>query len=218
MASLAFKVLSAPRQTMRLVKKFNSNLVFFSFIVGFISIISAFTQYTFIDFLNRAVLVALSFILAIPVGYILLCIIAFFTFITGKILNGKADFVQIRCALAYSRMPLVVNVVIWIIQLIVFYPILFSQQFFDLVYSNQSAILVASSYVQYIFNIYAFILLLHTLGEVQKFSAWMSLWNMIFQTILFVICVAIISSLFLGTRVWFHMSSFINFQSVGVIQ
>lgn len=217
MENAILKVLSSPRQAMHLVKKPNSHLIFLSFLVGLISIFDFSARYAVASIVDKNLLIALGFILAIPLGYVLLSVFALFTFLTGKILKGKANFLQIRSALAYSRVPLVVNVMIWIVKLIVYYPLIFTSQFNTSLASGQYHLFLILSFIQLVFLIYAFVLLLHTLGEVQGFSAWMSLLNIILQAILLWICMVVLMSLWFGTSIFIKSFSFINIQLLGVV-
>lgn len=217
MKSLIYNVWTAPRQTMRLIKSPNKHLVYFSFLTGIISMLDFATRYALVSVINKIVIIVLSFVFAIPVGYVLLSFFAFFVFITGKILKGKATFLEIRSALAFSRSPLIVNVLIWLAILVIYYPSLFSSQFIGTLYSYNSPLLFSLSVIQFAFLVYAFVLFLHTLAEVQGFSAWMSLWNVIFQGLLVWVCGAILVALWTNTGISFHFSNLFNLQSFGVV-
>jgi hypothetical protein len=216
MTSLINKIWSSPRETMREVKNPNMYLSYFSFIVGFVALLDYATRMALGNYMNRPLIIVLSVVLAIPVGYILLNIFAFFIFITGKALMGRGRFRQVRCALAFSRAPMLINVFSWIALIVLYYPTLFSKELSGHMQAHDYGLLFFLLVIQLIFAIYALVLLVGALSVVQEFGLWKSFFNLVFQGILIGVCVAILQYLWYGNGFSAHFSSLLNYISFGV--
>lgn len=111
---------------------------------------------------------------------------------TGKWIGGKAPSGNIRAAIAWSGVPMIWKLILWIPLLILFGQELFTTQipgiyakpFFWLMFLGLRMILIT-------IVIWAFVVFLKCLGQVQGFSIWKVLYNLIL-TILFSIPIFIL--------------------------
>ena len=99
---------------------------------------------------------------------------------TGRWLGGQADTRRIRTALAWTNVPLVWSVLLWVPALLLFGAELFTKATPRI----DASALLSGLYLVFSFGIgavslWAFVVFLHALGEVQGFSAWKALGNSI---------------------------------------
>lgn len=99
---------------------------------------------------------------------------------TGKSLGGEGSFDDIQKAVAWSNIPIIWGMIIWIPEMIIFKQELFTRA----TPIMDSSVMLTSLY--YIFMVFEFIILiwstvvgLKCVGEAQKFSAWKALANIL---------------------------------------
>ena len=99
---------------------------------------------------------------------------------TGGWIGGQADSRRIRATLAWANVPLVWSLLLWIPALLLFGAELFAAATPILDASTMlSGLYMVFSFGIGIVSIWAFVVFLHALGEVQGFSAWKALGNSI---------------------------------------
>ena len=99
---------------------------------------------------------------------------------TGGWIGGQADSRRIRATLAWANVPLVWSLLLWIPALLLFGAELFATATPILDASTMlSGLYMVFSFGIGIVSIWAFVVFLHALGEVQGFSAWTALLNML---------------------------------------
>lgn len=100
--------------------------------------------------------------------------------ITGRWIGGKGDFQNVRSAVAWANVPNFVTILLWLVLLGVFGTQIFSKHFSEMQFVGyQSGILFLVMLLETIVSIWGFIILLNTLAEVQEFSIWKALLNVI---------------------------------------
>lgn len=110
--------------------------------------------------------------------------------VTGRWIKGKGSYQMIRTAVAWSNVPNIVTILMWIVLMSVFGRAVFNKQFSDTHFIGfQAGIVFIVFLVQAVISIWGFIILLQGLSEVQGFSVWKALLNVLIP---FVIVVAII--------------------------
>lgn len=90
--------------------------------------------------------------------------------LTGKWLGGKAPQLHIRAAFAWSKVPLLINLVMWIFLLIYLAEHAF-------VHFTEGPLIIFINIVSLFSGIWSLILLIQTLREVQGFSLAMAVGN-----------------------------------------
>ncbi|GAB4193461.1 MAG: hypothetical protein Tsb0015_16240 [Simkaniaceae bacterium] len=174
-----------PRNTIQKIIERNPNyrLTALSFIYGFPWLLSVAQSFSLGRFYSAWAILLVALVLAIPVGYILISISAFFFMWLGKLIRGAGGFLTIRSAIAWANVPNAVSIVIWLILAGFFKEAAFNSDFAK--ETSYAGYLMGAFLIQVIFAVWAFILLLHTLGQVQNFSAWMALLNTILVGIVY---------------------------------
>lgn len=131
------------------------------------------------------------------VGVIGLYISGFLVSWTGKWIGGHASSNDIRIALAWAQIPIIWTVGIWIPEILIFGQELFMSP-------DENGLILTAPYaffavgffiVKVTASLWAFVLLLKSVGQVQGFSAWKALWNLIIPGLLFLIPVILIAIL-----------------------
>ena len=126
-----------------------------------------------------------ALVFGIPVGYIAIYINAVFLFWTGKIFRGQATFQQVVDAFTWTRVVEVFPLLSWLGLMAMFKKMVFTPEFVD---SEQySMVMFGFIGLQTIFDLWQALILFHALGEVQKLSAWITIWNVLFAAVLLLI-------------------------------
>lgn len=169
-----------PRQTIRTVldeRSTNYRFLWLCLIYGLQYMFQA-SQFMALGQSSSLLMILLfSVILAIPVGYIVFNVMSFFYFLLGKLIKGKGSFKEVRAATYWSSVPLVVSVVVWVILMLMHGNNLFVPGYEKQLVGMAVSLNVVFGFVQIAIGIWGLVILLHALGEVQGFSAWMALLN-----------------------------------------
>lgn len=115
---------------------------------------------------------------------------------TGKWLGGKAEGVKIRAALAWSNVPVVWGLIVWALAIA-----LFQQELFTADMPRTEAdpkmlvVLIALGVANFTLAIWSIVLLVKSLGQVQGFSAWKGLANVLLALLVLIVPIAILVGL-----------------------
>lgn len=148
-------------------------------IYGFLSLLNLFQSMVLGEILSVGWVILLSVLLSPVWGYILISIWSWIMSVTGRWLKGEGSFSQLRVTFAYSCVPFTVSAFIWILMILGFSPILFSDVPNHLLSYPQTLIFLGLLTVKMIMAIWAFILYVQSLCVVQKFSVLKSILNVV---------------------------------------
>lgn len=96
----------------------------------------------------------------------------------GRWLGGVGTFQQVRSAVAWSNVPIFITGLTWLIFLGVFRGMLFYEGFFASAFIGRELLLVTLlGGLQMVVSIWAIVILVAMLAEVQKFSIWRAVLN-----------------------------------------
>jgi hypothetical protein len=116
---------------------------------------------------------------------------------SGRLLGGAARPVEIRAAIAWSGVPYVASMLLWIPELLLFGDELFTEATPRLDTAPElQGLLLAFVAVELTAALWAFVAFLKCLGEVQGFSAWRALLNLLLPGVLVGIAVGLVVALF----------------------
>jgi len=168
-----------PRKTIRALIDYNVNYCFIVLcaIYGFQYMLQAAQFVSMGSDASLWLILLLSVILSIPLGYVVFNVGSFFTFVLGKLIKGKGKFKQVRAATYWSSVPIVITVAIWIVLMIAHGNSLFVLGYERGLTGVGVTINAVAAIIQVIIGVWGFVIFLHALGEVQGFSAWMALLN-----------------------------------------
>lgn len=168
-----------PRKTIRALVEYDAGFCFIVMcaIYGFLYMLQISQFLALGQSSSLLIIIILSAVLAIPVGYIVFNISSFFAFLLGKLIKGKGSFKQIRAATYWSTVPMVVVLLFWIFCIVINGNSLFVPGYEKRLVESAATINIVISIAQFALAIWGLIIYLHALGEVQGFSAWMALLN-----------------------------------------
>ncbi len=140
-----------------------------------------------------------ALIFGIPAGYIAIYLYSFFLYMTGKIFRGNATFQQVMDAYTWTRVVELFPLLSWLCLMALFGKYAFTPEFLD---SQKYMFLVSALIgVQAVSQVWEVVILFHTLGEIQGLSAWITIWNVLFASVLFLIVDGAINWMFSSTVV-----------------
>ena len=178
-----------PKESIRKIINFNPNYRLFvlSYLYGFVSLISLSQSMSLGQAINIYFIILICLILAPVWGFLVFSFSSIFVYFTGKWLKGNANYQQIRAAIAWSNVPILGNLVLWVILFVLFGTKLFQNFPKEYMLTNiQTAITFAISLLQLVLSIWVLILYINTLAEVQKFSIIKAIFNIIISVVIFI--------------------------------
>jgi hypothetical protein len=121
--------------------------------------------------------------------------------VAGKWLGGRAEPEGVRAAIAWSTVPVVATIPIWLVQLGIAGHEMFTSQTPTLdANPGLWLVLLASFLVETVLGVWAFVLVLKCLGEVQRFSAWRALGSILLLALVIVVPLLVLALLVIGSR------------------
>jgi hypothetical protein len=179
-----------PRATIRGILNKNPSLHVTSIaaIGGILDSLSRATQQYLGDRLSLPTILLIALAVGPVIGLIWLYVGAFPVGLTGRWLGGRAGPEEIRAAIAWSLVPVLATIPVWIIQLALvgremftsLTPVLDSKPLLNL-------LLMATAPLEIGLAIWSFVILLKAVGEAQRFSAGKALGSIL----LGILCVAV---------------------------
>jgi len=163
-----------PRKTIRAVINTNPKMGFyFLSSIWFLQFFFLFESYYSIQFpIHWAITLIIAVILSPFLGAIMFYVFGWFLYIIGKGLNGEASYSHNRCAFAWSRLPDIIDLIIWF-ALSAF----LSELIFARVGVGISFIFI--NIIAALTTIWAFVLLVGTVREIQGFSVMRAFVNVV---------------------------------------
>ena len=186
MKTSIFKVMTDPRSFMKalLEKKGVRFPLAIVWVIGMVYLMRQAAGFQLSFYFSYGLIILAAAILAIPFGYGILYLFGSLLYWTGKLFKGQASFKQLYLANGYGRVPEVFVLISWLLIAILLGQATFTQVYILNGLPNYLTILM---FTQIFFYIWEFIISLHTIGQVQGFSAWMGLWNYILAGVLLLI-------------------------------
>lgn len=118
--------------------------------------------------------------LSLFAGMIGITIASALLYMTGKWMGGAATFIQVRCAVSWSNVTNMLSILLWVALIAAFKSLLFTDAFATASFTQiESTLVFVIFLVQFVLAIWSFVLLVQSLAEVQGFSAWKALLNVI---------------------------------------
>ena len=176
-----------PRRTIQsqVSKKQKNGFFFLCFLVGLVFLFGFSQVLTLGFYMSFFWMLVFCFFLSVIFGYFLFSIGAFFIFVTGKLLNGKGRYKEIRLAVAWSNFPIIISFFIWIVLVFLYKQNVFIDFPGPLILSENEVIFIFSLMaLQLIVYIWIIILLIQTISQVQDFSTIKSILNIILASFL----------------------------------
>lgn len=204
-----------PKDTIRQIVRENPNksLWWLAAIYGFCSLMNMFQSASLGNSLGTGGILILAVIVAPFWGYASFCIWSGFVTWVGKWFKGEGNFKTIRCAYAWSCVPITLNIPLWLLMVI-----LFGHQLFlnfpnaHLLPNNQVMLLFVILIIKVILAVWSLVIYLNALAEVQNFSVLKAILNVVVAGLILAIILFVIWSLLgyamVGSRALFFDGTF----------
>lgn len=185
-----------PRETIQKIVNFDPRygFIFLAGVYGFNMLMQVVQSLSLgAEFSLTGILVG-ALILSPFLGMLMLSIMALLLQWTGRWIGGKGKYLPIRAALAWSNVPNIVNIVLWLILAFYFKRAVFVNGFAGTSFQGSEMLLVTSVFLlQTVLSIWSFIILIKSVGQVQGFSAWKGLFNVLIPFFMIGIAVWLVS-------------------------
>lgn len=171
-----------PRDTIAKIVKFNPKFRFIilSFLYGLPLLFHTAQNMDLAGKFTTIGIVVASVILATFVGMLGITIGAALVYWTGKWIGGKSSFLPVRAAVSWANVPNALVVLVWVGLIVFFKDKIFTAGFQNATYAGDQLIIFASAViVQAVLSIWSFVILVKSIGEVQGFSAWKGILNVL---------------------------------------
>jgi hypothetical protein len=178
-----------PRQTVRSIVKENPKFGFvaLSAIYGFPMALNLAQNLSLGGRVPLWAILIGSLIVCIILGMIGISISTWLLHVTGRWIGGKGSYQTIRTAVTWSNVPNVVTILMWALLIGVFGGLVFSKQFTEMHFvGSQAGIVFIIFLIQAVISIWGFVILLQGLSEVQQFSVWKALLNILIPFVIVV--------------------------------
>lgn len=208
-----FSIWLRPRSTIAGIIATNPNrsLWWLAAIYGFTSILNLFQTGTFGAQLTPFAIFLIAAIISPLYGYVAFAIWNFFVTFTGKWLKGKGNFVAVRAAYAWSCVPFIFHIPLWLLMAVM----LGQRMFLDITANDltqtQTGALFGILIVKIVLAIWSLVIYINALAEVQKFSVLRAIFNIILAGVIAVVLFALLWSLifyFSGAATTHSMTTF----------
>jgi hypothetical protein len=189
-----------PRETIRAILSYNKSylLMLLYWIYGFPLLLQFAQNFSLGDQYSLGAIVGAAVVGAIIIGFIGINLGAWLFHWTGRWIGGAGSFQDIRAAVAWSAVPNVVGIAIWLIQLAMFGNKVFSLMYFNMpLVGMQLSVTYICSVVSVVIMIWGLVILLKAVGEAQRFSAWKALLNVFLPFIVIFIGLKLLIWLFM---------------------
>jgi len=169
-----------PRKTVQALIQYDTNyrIVALCAIYGFQYILKTIQYLSLGQGTSLISIFLFALIFSIPTGYVIFNILSAFYFWIGKLIKGKGSFKQMRLAIYWSSVPMVITCLMWIVLMVFHGRDLFIAGYQMQLVGIAARLNMVFTIVQLVIQVWGLIIMLHALGEVQRFSAWMALLNL----------------------------------------
>jgi hypothetical protein len=171
-----------PRDTIRRIVQFDPKYRFLilSFLYGLPMLLHTAQNISLGEDLSYTWIVIGAVLIATFLGMLGIIIASGLLYWTGKWIGGTGTYQAIRSAVAWSNVPNIVTVVIWAVLIFIFRDKLFLDEFQDMQFVGSDMLIVSGAlFLEAVAAIWSFIILVKALGEVQGFSAWKGVLNVL---------------------------------------
>ncbi len=193
------RIWTHPRETIRKIVEFNPKFRFIalSFLHGLPMLFYMAQDMSLGDTFSVPGIILVSIILATFIGMLSITIGSALFLWTGKWIGGQGTYYPIRAAVSWSNVPNLVIVLTWVALILFFKNDLFLASFQKTEFvGNALALYFIVLLVQAVMSIWSLVILIKGIAEVQKFSAWKGLLNVLIPFIMVLFFIWILSKVF----------------------
>jgi hypothetical protein len=181
-----------PRDTMRSILDSDPEYLVFllAILLGIADAIARASTKSLGDMFTVPAVIALSVIMGPIGGLMLLYGAGAFIKWTGKFLGGQGSYVQIRAAFAWSSVPLIWGLLLWIPGIAMFGDEVFTRET-PRIDSNFGLLAAYTGWnmLHVVAFVWSFVIFLKCLAEAQQYSMWRALLNVLLSPLPFIVFV-----------------------------
>lgn len=187
-----------PRDTIRKIVSYNPDYCFpiLCWIYGLPLLLQFAQNFSLGESLPVYAIILIALVVSPIIGMILMSIIAGLLLWTGRWIHGEGNYKEIRSAVAWANVPHIVTILTWIILMCLFGNETFFNSFprGPLTYGEYGAVM-GLFIIQLVVSVWSLVIFLKGLGEVQGFSAWKALLNLIIPSVIVLAAIWIIGTI-----------------------
>lgn len=183
-----------PRETIQAIAAQNprQSLWLLAFIYGFTSLLNGFQSFPLAQQYGIVGILLISVIIAPLWGYLFFAIWSYVVLWVGKLFKGQGNFDSIRAAYAWSCVPLVANILLWLVLMVFYGDFLFFSVQDPVMLPGSVAILFLMLIVKLVFSIWSIVIYLQALAQVQQFSILHAIGNVVAASVAIGLVTAVI--------------------------
>lgn len=168
-----------PRKTIQAIVNYDPKyrFILLSFIYGLPMFFQLAQNFSLGQKYSTVTIVGIGIVLAALIGMLSITISSALIYWTGKWIGGKASFYPVRAAVSWSNVPNVVTILFWIAWIVQFKSQLFLETFAT--QRAESVGFMVVGLVQMVLSVWSLIILVKGVAQVQGFSAWKGLLNVL---------------------------------------
>jgi hypothetical protein len=194
-----YKLLTSPKEAFKFINdyKFDKHVTLLLFLAGIVQAFDKATSKNLGDSFSLLGLITFCIVIGGLFGWITYYIYAALISWTGKWFEGTADTQSILRILAYSLFPSIFILILLIPQIAIYGNGMFQSDY------NTSNTGVINNIVYFgllligiVLGIWSFVLSIIGISEVQKFSIWKALFNLLLPLLLFISIILVIALIF----------------------
>lgn len=178
-----------PRETITSIVATNPNRSIWALaaVFGFSSLLNLFQSGSLAANIAPLAIFIIAAILSPFWGYFIFSLWSYILLISGKIFRGRGNYKTVRAAYAWSNVPLVLNIPIWILMGLMFGKELFSNSLDGHpMTSGAISVLFVLLIGKIVLSIWSLVIFVNTLSAVQQYSILRSIGNIVVGAIIFV--------------------------------
>lgn len=171
-----------PRKTIRMVVDKNNRLGFIGlcFLYGLAQGAHFAQAFSLGAYFSLWLVLFIIAIAAIPIGAISFSLGSLVLYWTGKLIRGQGSYHDIRAAVSWSNVTAIFSVILVGLMILSFGEMFFFRQFADSVFQDWRAFLIIGFLIgELVLAVWKLVIFILALSEVQRFSAWMAILNII---------------------------------------
>lgn len=167
---------------------------FFCFIYGFVALLQSAQRTAIGHTASAGIIILTAAVLGFFIGYASLSITSLLLTWTGKWIGGKAGYYEVRTAVAWSNVPVVIDLILWLTLAAAFGPLLFTEDFAKVVHFQTAegamllfpnpGLLIFIGIVRLVLSVWSIVIFLAGLSAVQGFSVLKAVLNAIFSIVI----------------------------------
>ncbi len=164
-----------------------------AWIYGFLSLLNAFQSLALGNTISLIPIVILALIIAPLWGMAIFGIWGWVVYAVGKLLKGQGSFSTVRAAYAWSCVPLVISIVLWVFLLYAFgLPLFQSVSTGQPIHNAQIALLFGVLIAKVLLAIWSLVIFINALAEVQQFSVIRAILNIVLSWVAIAVVIGIL--------------------------